>query len=100
MVYSGVILQLIRDIRLNGRYVLTIQNQTRASKNFKCTIFAGYGGGVFGVRRRGIFTGVGVRRRGIFTGVAPYISIIAHPVCWLTVGEYGSILVSHSLFGS
>ena len=33
--------------------MLTIQNQTRAGKNFKCTIFVGYSGVIF------------------FTGVAP-----------------------------
>ena len=44
MVYSGAILQFIRDVRLNGRNVLTIQNQTRAGKIFKCMIFVGYGG--------------------------------------------------------
>ena len=53
MVYSDVILQSIRDIRLNGRNVLTVQNQIRAGKIFKCTIFVGYGGVIF------------------FTGVAP-----------------------------
>ena len=37
-------MQSIRDIRLDGRNVLTIQNQTRAGKIFKCTIFVGYGG--------------------------------------------------------
>ena len=31
--------------------MLTIQNQTHAGKNFKCTIFVGYGG----VRRSDIF---------------------------------------------
>ena len=36
--------------------MLTIQNQTGAGKNFKCTIFVGYGGVIF------------------FTGVAPSAS--------------------------
>ena len=56
MVYSSVILQKIRDIRLNGRNVLTIPNQTRAGKIFKCTIFVVYGGVMF------------------FTGVAPSVT--------------------------
>ena len=42
--------------------MLTIQNQTRAGKIFKCTIFVGYGGVIF------------------FTGVAPPVNFTGAPV--------------------
>ena len=44
--------------------MLTIQNQTRASKIFKCTIFVGYGGVIFFLLESHLCTTLALYRHG------------------------------------